>query len=74
MHYLKEMPINIKGKVPDEDSPPKRSSKKTKQRCITCHQDAGDVAILCQWCSVWEHRICAGVSACQRIRCFKQQL
>ena len=20
------------------------------------------VAILCQWCSMWEHRICAGVS------------
>ena len=62
MHYLKEMPINIKRKVPDEDSPPKRSSKKTKQRYVTCHQDAGDVAILCQWCSMWEHRICAGVS------------
>ena len=63
MHYLKEMPINIsKRKVPNEDSPPKRNSKKTKQCCITCHQDAGEEAILGQWCSTWEHRICAGIS------------
>ena len=44
------MPINLKHKVP------------TKQHCVTCHQDVGDEAILCQWCSMWEHRICTNVS------------
>ena len=44
------MPINLKRKIP------------TKQHCVTCHQDVGDEAIICQWCSMWEHRICASVS------------
>ena len=29
---------------------------------MTYHQDTGDEAILCQWCSMWERRICAGIS------------
>ena len=52
-----------KRKEPDDDSPSKRSVKKTKQtRCVTCSKDAGDKAILCQWCEKWEHRACAGIS------------
>ena len=34
-----------------------------KQFCVTCLQDEGDKATICQWCSMWEHRICASVSA-----------
>ena len=32
-------------------------------RCITCIKEVEDDTILCQWCSKWEHRLCAGVSA-----------
>ena len=51
-----------KRKEPDDDSPPKRSVKKMKQTRVTCSKDAGDKAILCQWCEKWEHRACAGIS------------
>ena len=52
-----------KPKEPSEDSPPKKSGKKTKQvRCITCNKDMGEEAVLCQWCDKWEHRVCAGIS------------
>ena len=33
-----------------------------KQFCVTSHQDVGDEATFCQWCSMWEYRICASVS------------
>ena len=29
---------------------------------MTCHQDVRDEAILCHWCSMWEHRIYVSVS------------
>ena len=32
---------------------------------MSCHQDAGNEAIFCQWCSVWEHRIYTGMSVKQ---------
>ena len=52
-----------KRKEPEEDSPPKKTGKKLKQvRCVTCHKDVGEDAILCQWCSKWEHRVCADLS------------
>jgi len=79
--YLKRFGISSSGKlfclaakckVPDEQCPPKKSSKKIKQvqdkhsanpePCVTCDKEVEDNAIMCQWCSKWEHRVCAGIS------------
>ena len=62
-----------KRKTPDEQSPPKDSSKKrtkklqvqcraTPEICVTCNKKAKSDAIVCEWCSKWEHRTCAGLS------------
>ena len=57
----------IKRKLPEDTSPPKRDSKKTKQapqveKCVTCKKEAKKDAVQCQWCCKWEHRICAGLT------------
>ena len=62
-----------KRKTPDEQSPPKDSSKKrtkkvqvrcsaTPEICVTCNKEVKNDAIICEWCSKWEHRTCAGLS------------
>ena len=62
-----------KRKTPDEQSPPKDSSKKrtkkvqvqrsaTPEICVTCNKEAKKEAIICEWCRKWEHRACAGLS------------
>ena len=52
-------PVGMR-KEPSEDSPPKKSGKKTKQvRCRTCNKDVGEEAVLCH---KWEHRVCADIS------------
>ena len=59
----------VKHKVPDKQSLPKKSSKKTKQkrsanseRCVSCDKETEDNAVICQWCSKWKHRMCAGIN------------
>ena len=33
----------------------------TPEICVTCHKEAKKEAIICEWCSKWEHRACAGL-------------
>ena len=32
------------------------------ERCVSCDKEAQDDAVIYQWCSKWEHRLCAGIS------------
>ena len=52
-----------KSKESAENSPLKKSGKKTKQVCfIICNKDVGEKAVLCQWCDKWEHMVCTDIS------------
>ena len=31
--------------------------------CVSCNTKADDDAIECQWCSCWEHKVCAKINS-----------
>ena len=47
---------------PTNHTPPSGSKKNKAEKCITCKKDAAVDAIECQWCTSWEHKVCANVS------------
>ena len=47
----------------NDSTPPKKGGKKSHQElCITYKKKADEGAVVCQWCSKWEHWKCGGLS------------
>ena len=47
----------------NDSTPLKKSGKKSRQDlCVTCKKKADEGAVVCQWCSKWEHWECGGLS------------
>ena len=44
-------------------TPPTGSKKNKAEECVTCKKEANVDAIECQWCTGWEHKVCANISS-----------
>ena len=50
-------------KRPNDNTSPKKGGKKARQEvCVTCKKKADKDAVVCQWCSKWEHWECGGLT------------
>ena len=64
--------LMFKRKPPDSNTPPSNVGKKSKDQesptkkctylCATCKKQVSDDAVECQWCSRWEHKVCAKIT------------
>ena len=46
-------------------TPPTGSKKNKPEICVTCKKEASVDAIECQWCTNWEHKVCANISSAE---------
>ena len=40
----------------------KQKRSTNPERYGSCDKEAEDNAVICQWCSKWVHKVCAGIS------------
>ena len=48
---------------PADHTPPTGFKKNKAEECVTCKKEANVDAIECQWCTGWEHKVCAIISS-----------
>ena len=61
LELMMERSLQIKRK--SVQSPPAKAGKKEACSCPTCGKPAESACIECDWCGIWEHWQCSGLSA-----------